>query len=136
MDPIADPDALPLLTARVHAGFPSPAGDYLDRKLSMRQRFVPRPASMFVMQVEGESMLGVQVADGDYLIIDKSRDPRDGDVVVVEIDGDLVVRLFCHDRRVIRLNAAHPAFPPIPWRETCVVWGVVTSLHRDLTKPR
>lgn len=81
-------------------------------------------------------MLGVQVANGDYLIIDRSRDPRDGDVVVVEVDGDLVVRLFNHDRHQIRLNAAHPGFPPIPWRESCLVWGVVTSVHRDLTKPR
>jgi len=91
---------------------------------------------MFVMQVEGESMLGVQVASGDYLIIDKSRDPRHGDVVVAEVDGELVVRLFCHDRRMIRLDAAHPGFATIPWRESILLWGVVTSLHRDLTKPR
>ncbi len=95
MDPIAQPDSLPLLTSRVHAGFPSPAADHADRTLSLYRRFVPRPSSMFVMGVEGDSMLGVQVANGDYLIIDKSRDPRDGDVVVAEIDGDLIRRLGC-----------------------------------------
>jgi DNA polymerase V len=136
MDPSSDPDALPLLSSQVHAGFPSPASDHEDRKLSLRQRFVPRPASMFAMQVVGDSMMGVQVASGDYVIVDRSRDPKDGDVVVAEVDGDLVLRLFRHDRRSIRLDAAHPQFASIPWRESCLVWGVVTSLHRDLTRPR
>jgi DNA polymerase V len=136
MDPIAHmaraPAALPLLTSRVHAGFPSPADDHEDSELDLAQRFVRHPAASFFQRVGGDSMTGSGILHGDYLLVDRSRDPRDGDVVVLEVDGDRVVRLFCHDRRLIHFAAAHPSHPPIPFGPGCAVIGVVTSVHRDL----
>lgn len=126
---------LPLCTARVHAGFPSPADDHADKGLDLSERFIRRPASSFIAQAEGDSMTGAAVLSGDYLVVDRSRDPRNGDVVLVVVDGDFAVKLFCHDRERIRLDSAHAGYPSIPWRDGCEVWGVVTSLHRDLSKP-
>jgi SOS-response transcriptional repressor LexA len=79
-------------------------------------------------------MTGEGILHGDYVLVDRSRDPHDGDIVVAEVDGDAVVRVFRHDRRAIRLEAAHPAHPPIPFGPGCAVVGVVTSVHRDLIK--
>ena len=135
--PTADPTPipLPLLTALAHAGFPSPADDHLDGDLDLSQRFVRRPAASFFHRVGGDCMTGEGIRHGDYLLVDRSREPRDGDVVVAEVDGDRVVRLFRHDRRAIRLEAAHPGHHPIPFGPGCAVVGVVTSVHRDLTMP-
>lgn len=127
---------LPLATARVHAGFPSAAEDHEDRGLDLTQRFVPRPSSSFITQVDGDSMTGEGIRSKDYLVVDRSRDPRDGDVVLAIVDDAFALRLFCHDRHSIRLEAAHPGYPPIPWRDGCQVFGVVTSIHRDLSALR
>lgn len=124
---------LPLCTARVHAGFPSPAEDHADKGLDLTQRFVRRPTSSFIVQAEGESMTGKAVLSGDYLVVDRSRDPRDGDVVLAIVDGEFALKLFCHDHQSTRLDSAHPGYASIPWRDGCEVWGVVTSLHRDLS---
>jgi DNA polymerase V len=126
---------LPLLSSRVHAGFPSPAEDHEDCGLDLVDRFIRHPAASFFQRVGGDSMTGEGIRHGDYLLVDRSRDPRHGDVVVIEIDGDRVVRLFCHDRRAIRFEAAHPGHPPIPFGPGCAVIGVVTSVHRDLMRP-
>ena len=143
MDPTAHPAAvsfvarahcpLPLVTARVHAGFPSPGDDYADGDLDLSQRFIRHPAASFFQRVGGDSMTGEGIRHGDYLLVDRSRDPRDGDVVLLEVDGEQVVRLFCHDRREIHFDAAHPGHPPIAFGPGCAVIGVVTSVHRDLT---
>ena len=123
---------LPLASARVHAGFPSPGEDHADGDLDLSQRFVRHPAASFFQRVGGDSMTGEGIRHGDYLLVDRSRDPRNGDVVVLEVDGDRVVRLFCYDRRTIHFDAAHPGHPPIPFGPGCAVIGVVTSIHRDL----
>src|SRR5688572_5706334 len=93
---------LPLSTARVHAGFPSPAEDHADKGLDLTQRFVPRPSSTFITQVDGDSMTGEGIRSKDYLVVDRSRDPRDGDVVLAIVDDAFALRLFCHDNRSIR----------------------------------
>jgi DNA polymerase V len=123
---------VPAPSASMHAGFPSPADDHEDRQLDLSLRFVPRPTSTFIVQATGESMMGAGILRGDYLLVDRSRDPRDGDVVLAIVDGEFTVKRFRHDRLIIRLDAEHPGFPSIPWRDGCEVWGVVTSVHRDL----
>ena len=142
MDPLSPPAffraqqttlrPLPVMTVRVHAGFPSPAEDHSEGNLDLGRRFVRCPSASYFCRVSGDSMTGEGIRHGDFVLVDRSRDPRDGDIVVAEVDGDAVVRVFRHDRRVIRLEAAHPAHPPIPFGPGSAVVGVVTSVHRDL----
>lgn len=82
----------------------------------------------------GESLTGIGIRPGDFLAVDKSRDPHDGDVVLALVDGDFTTKVYrCTGGRVL-LASANPACPSIPWREGCEVWGVATSVHRDLAK--
>lgn len=126
---------LPLLTCSVHAGFPSPAEDYEDGDLDLGERFIRHPAASFFQRVGGDSMTGAGILHGDYLLVDRSRDPHDGDVVVAEVDGDRVVRWWSQrDRAHADLVAAHPAYQAIPFGNGCALVGVVTSIHRDTTR--
>jgi len=99
--------------------------------LDLSLRFVRRPTCSFIAQVEGDSMIGEGIRNNDYVLVDRSRDPRDGDVVFAIVDGDKTIRMFRHDRVSIWLESANPGFPPIPWRDGCEVWGVISSVHRD-----
>lgn len=120
---------LPLDEVRVSAGFPSPAADYEDKRLDINAYLVRNPVSTFFFVVEGDSMQGAEIFDGDVLVVDKSIRPRHGHVVIAFVDGQrLVKRLFRRSDRVALL-AENPAYPPLEIQESqeLHVWGVVVG---------
>lgn len=62
--------ALPIDTVKVSAGFPSPAADYEGKRLDINDYLVRNPVSTFFFSVEGDSMEGAEVFDGDILVVD------------------------------------------------------------------
>jgi DNA polymerase V len=126
--------ALPLDTVKVSAGFPSPAADYEDKRLDINEYLVRNPVSTFFFPVQGESMQGAEIFDGDILVVDKSIRPRHGLIVIAFINGErLVKRLYRRGGRVA-LIAEHPAYPPLEIREgmDLEVWGVVVGKFKRL----
>ena len=117
----------------VAAGFPSPAQDYFDGSLDLNDHLIRDKTSTFIVRVSGESMTGAGISDGDELVVDRSLSPKDGNVVVAILDGELTVkRLELHPGGVV-LRAENPEYPPIHVAELSdlQVWGVVTvCLHR------
>lgn len=120
---------LPLGSVKVSAGFPSPAADYEDRRLDINEYLVRNPVSTFFFAVEGDSMEGAEIFDGDILVVDKSVRPRHGHIVVAFVDGQrLVKRLFRRAGRVA-LVAENPNYPTLDIHEgqELEVWGVVVG---------
>lgn len=120
---------LPLDAVKVSAGFPSPAADYEDKRLDINEYLVRNPVATFFFAVEGDSMEGAEIFDGDILVVDKSILPRHGHIVVAFVDGQrLVKRLYRRAGRVA-LVAENPAYPTLHINEDqeLVVWGVVVG---------
>ena len=120
---------LQLGAVKISAGFPSPAADYEDRRLDINEYLVRNPVSTFFFAVEGDSMEGVEIFDGDILVVDKSVRPRHGHIVVAFLDGQrLVKRLFRRAGRVA-LVAENPNYPTLDIHEgqELEVWGVVVG---------
>jgi len=120
---------LPLDPVKVSAGFPSPAADYEDKRLDINEFLIRNPVSTFFFAVEGDSMQGAEIFDGDILVVDKSIRPRHGHVVIAFVNGErLVKRLFRRGGRVALL-AENPVYPALEVEEgmELVVWGVVTG---------
>lgn len=121
--------ALPIDEVRVSAGFPSPAADYADNRLDINEYLIRNPVSTFFFSVEGDSMQGAEIFDGDILVVDKSIRPRHGQIVVAFVDGErLVKRLYQRAGRVALL-AENPNYPPLEIRDgmELLIWGVVTG---------
>ena len=78
---------LPLVSANVEAGFPSPADDHLERAIDLNEELVRNPAATFYVRVKGESMRDAGIHPGDLLMIDRSVTPADKQIVVAMIDG-------------------------------------------------
>ena len=126
--------ALPLDSGKVSAGFPSPAADYEDRRLDINTYLVRNPVSTFFFPVEGRSMEGAEIFDGDVLVVDRSIAPRHGHIVVAFVNGErLVKRLFLRAGRVA-LVAENKAYAPIEIREglELIVWGVAVGKFKRL----
>ena len=82
----------PVGTARGCAGFPSPAEQYQETPLDLNELLVKRPAATFFVKVQGDSMIGEGIRDGDLLVVDRSLRPASGDVIIACVDGDFTVK--------------------------------------------
>ena len=80
------------ISGSVVAGFPSPAEQYLEPPLDLNELLIKRPAATYFVRVEGDSMIGVGIHDGDILVVDRSLRPASGDVIIASVDGDFTVK--------------------------------------------
>jgi DNA polymerase V len=119
---------LPLVSATVEAGFPSPADDHLERALDLNEELVRNPAATFFVRVKGESMRDAGIRSGDILVVDRSLSPVDRQIVVAMIDGEFTVKRFRKQNGRITLEAENPSFSPIDVGEDqeLTIWGAVT----------
>jgi DNA polymerase V len=122
-----------LLRKAVPAGFPSPADDYVERRLSLDEHLIQHRESTFFMRVAGHSMRDLGVFDGDLLVVDRSVPATHGCVVVAVIDGEFTVKQLLYTPQGKVLRAAHPDYPEIviTAEHDFSIWGVVQwNVHR------
>lgn len=116
----------------VAAGFPSPAQDYFDGDIDLSEMLIDDPAATFIVRVSGNSMVEAGIDSGAELLVDRSKTPRDGDVVVAVLDGELTVKRLRLTGAGVVLQADNAEHPDIAVAELSdlQVWGVATyCLH-------
>ena len=123
------------MLSRVPAGFPSPADDFEEGPLDIAEYLVDSPETTYFVRVEGESMEGVGIHHGDLLVVDRSKEPRQGDVVVAALNGVLTVKRLEEKENRLFLTAEHPSYDPIEVRpcEDLVLWGVVRHVIHEMS---
>jgi DNA polymerase V len=122
------PQELPIFVARISAGFPSPAEDYIDKKLDLNEYLIKHPAATFFVRVEGNSMVDAGINSGDVLIVDRALEPADSKIVIAALDGELTVKRIRKIKNRLYLAAENPDFKPIEITSEMNfgMWGVVT----------
>ena len=73
---------IPYLLSRISAGFPSPADDYIENNLSLSELLIKNHLSTFLMKTSGDSMIDVGINDGDILVVDRSIEAKNRDIVI------------------------------------------------------
>lgn len=121
--------SFPIDTVKVSAGFPSPAADYEESRLDINEYLVRNPVSTFFFPVQGDSMEGAEIHDGDILVVDKSVRARHGHIVIAFIDGQRLVKRLHHRAGRVALMAENPSYPPLEIQEGMElhIWGVVVG---------
>ena len=124
------------ISGSVVAGFPSPAEQYLEPPLDLNEFLIKRPAATYFVRVEGDSMIGAGIHDGDLLVVDRSLRPASGDVIIASVDGDFTVKTYRHDKDGVRLEPANPAYPIIHIKkgQELDYFGKVTACIHQFTK--
>lgn len=112
----------------IHAGFPSPATDYMTQAIDLNKELVRHPAATFYGRVVGDSMIDAGVEEGDILVIDKALDAKDGDMAVCFVDGEFTLKYLRFGENGLTLLPANPRYPSIEIDEGSdfMMWGVVT----------
>ena len=121
---------IPLASGRVSAGFPSPADDYIEKKLDLNEYLIRHPAATFFVRVSGDSMSGASMHPGDILIVDRALKPISGKIVIAILEGDLTVKRIQQRGGKTFLVPENPAYTPMEIHpETSFeIWGVVTHV--------
>ena len=126
---IGFPMPVSLLAKPVRAGFPSPADDFIEEEIDLQRLLIVNRPATFLVRVAGDSMLLAHLHDGDLAIVDRSLTPRNGDIVVVDIDGERSFKVWKRQGPRITLHFANPRFPEFQLSPDAVieVWGVVSG---------
>lgn len=120
----------PLFAASISAGFPSPADDFIDRKLDLNEFLIKHPASTFFVKVEGDSMIGAGIHSGDMLIVDRSLKPNSNKIIIAVLNGELTVKRIKIIKNKIYLVPENNDFQSTEVTEDMgfEVWGVVIQV--------
>lgn len=113
----------------IHAGFPSPATDFMTDCIDLNKELVRHPAATFFGRVVGNSMIEAGVEEGDVLVIDKSIEPKEGDMAVCFLDGEFTLKYISYKNNgELWLRPANSQYPDIKVDESMnfMVWGIVT----------
>lgn len=112
-------------------GFVSPADDYLNDPLDIFKRLVTNRDATFFFRATGHDMEGCAIFDGDTLVVDRSRIPGHGSVVIASAHGEFLVRRC---REVTGVLYLHTVPLDGDTRENddpeAKIWGVVTAVVR------
>jgi DNA polymerase V len=120
-------------------GFESPAAEYSQEPLTLDEVLVESVSASLVCLVEGESMEGVGIFDGDMLIINRSLAPIAGDVVVANLNGEFVCKEIDVDNRVLISHKRGYDDYQVRDCDELIVLGVVTRsvrMHRPFRLER
>ena len=125
----------PLYSNQIQAGFPSPAEDDVPfEPYDLGAKLIPNPASTFFIRVTGESMRDAGIFPDDVLIVDRSLEANNGDVVVAAINGEFTVKRLFRTKKRVELRPENSKFRPIVVTTDMdfIVWGVVKTVIHNL----
>ena len=127
--------SIPMYLDAVAAGFPSPATDYCERKLDLNDLCIQNPAATYFVRATGDSMTDAGIFPGDVLVVDRSISASHGDIVIVSVNGELMVKLLetKPKMRLVPMNRHHAPID-VPEETTLEVFGVATTVIHSLRK--
>ena len=83
---------VPYFLESVHAGFPSPASDYIESPIDLNKHLIKNGAATFLVRAQGQSMLGSGITDQAVLVVDRSIKPSHGSIVIASIDNEFICK--------------------------------------------
>ena len=130
----SSPLEIVLVQTGISAGFPSPADDFKEFKISLDRTLVKNKEATFYAKVSGQSMVGAGIDDGDLLIVDKSLEPKNNSIAVCFIDGEFTVKRLKISGGNVYLQPENASYKPIKITNDndFQVWGIVTHVIKKV----
>tara|TARA_B100000700_G_C14759481_1_gene721428 strand:- start:433 stop:828 length:396 start_codon:yes stop_codon:yes gene_type:complete len=126
---------LPFHLQKVGAGFPSPATDYVEDDIDLNAHLIKNIPSTFLIRVQGKSMNGIGIQDGDLLVVDRSLNPKNFSTVIANVNEELVVKSFVKEKDESFLTSGSKKIKDkinLNSNPEIVIWGVVTYVIHAL----
>ena len=123
-----------LIEQGISAGFPSPADDFKEVRISLDKELIKNTESTFYARVSGDSMENAGLSDGDLIVIDRSINPENNKIAVCFIDGEFTVKRIVKENGKLYLKPENIRYEKIEVKETnkLIVWGIVTYVIKSV----
>jgi repressor LexA len=117
------------IAGRIAAGRPIEAVEHVE-SIDLETIFATRK-DVFVLQVQGDSMIDEHIQDGDYVVCERREQARDGEIVVALLDNEeATLKTLFRERGGVRLQPANPKYKPIRAKNVTIQGVVVGVLRR------
>ena len=125
---------IPFMSEGVSAGFPSPAGDFMETNIDLNKELSENPLATFYIKVKGNSMIDAGINDRDVLVVDRSLEPQNNKIAICFIDGEFTVKRIQLEKDCLYLMPENPNYSPIKVTEEnqLVIWGIVTYVIKKI----
>lgn len=125
---------LEFVSEGISAGFPSPADDFKNKRISLDEELINDVNTTYYARVSGESMIDAGLDNNDLLVIDKSIAPKDGKIAVCYVDGEFTVKRLNITKECIYLMPANEKYKPIKVTKDkqLLIWGIVTYVIKKV----
>ncbi|PQJ80695.1 LexA family protein [Polaribacter porphyrae] len=123
-----------LVDVGISAGFPSPADDFRETRISLDDELIRNKDATFFAKVKGQSMINAGLDDNDLLVIDRSLEPANNKIAVCFLDGEFTVKRLRVEKNEVWLQPENPNYPIINITEDndFVIWGIVTNVIKKV----
>tara|TARA_B100001989_G_C24533897_1_gene463240 strand:- start:377 stop:811 length:435 start_codon:yes stop_codon:yes gene_type:complete len=123
-----------LIEQGISAGFPSPADDFREIRISLDKELVKNTESTFYARISGNSMEGAGMSDGDLIVIDRSLNPENNKIAVCFIDGEFTIKRIELKKQKLFLKPENKNYRKIEISEenNLKIWGIVTYVIKSV----
>jgi len=118
------------LAGEVCAGLPVSAEQEIRDMVSFDDYLVKNPQNSFLLSVTGDSMIDAGIMEKDMVIVESNREPKNGDIVLAEVDGNWTMKYFFKNGQTVTLEAANSKYATIIPRNDLRIAGVITAVVR------
>ena len=98
--------------------------------LDTRSANISKNREKFALRVQGDSMIGAHIIDGDIVILEDSKEVQNGDIVAALIDGETTLKRYVMEHGRPYLKAENPRYPNLLPARELKIQGVMVSLVR------
>ena len=123
-----------LIDAGISAGFPAPADDFRETRISLDDELIRNKDATFFAKVKGQSMIDAGLDDNDLLVIDRSLEPANNKIAVCFLDGEFTVKRLRVSKNEVWLQPENPDYPiiKITADNDFMIWGIVTNVIKKV----
>ena len=124
-----------LIEQGISAGFPSPADDFKEIRISLDSELVKNRDATFYARVSGESMENAGLSNGDLIIIDRSLQAENNKIAVCFLDGEFTVKRIIKKGEKLFLKPENNRYKEVEINENneLLIWGIVTYVIKSIT---
>lgn len=119
------------IVGEISAGQPILAFENIESTFPIPASYFNTNSQLFILEINGESMINAGIFDGDYVIIEKKSTASNGEIVAALIEDSATVKRFYKEENRIRLQPENPYMDPIIVN-SCMILGKVVGVFRRI----
>jgi repressor LexA len=97
----------------VTAGFPASVEEELEDTVNLDNFLIKNKSLTYMLEVDGDSMIDAHIEKGDMVLVEKTNQAKDGDIIIAEVDGEFTMKYFRKSGAKVWLEPANKKYKPI-----------------------